>query len=91
MLTLDDVTTLTNKGYDPFVMPDLASMMVLNVTHHEIPTLVKPSRAEIEALDTDVLPQRALLDPQAYRGARCGPVVLCSLILYWLFSPVLVI
>lgn len=51
-------------------MPPSDSLVMLN-TSHEIVTQVRlPLQEEIEALNTDTLPPRELLDPSSMRGAR---------------------
>lgn len=51
-------------------MPPAQSLVMLNTSHDIITSIVLPNRAEIEALNSDTLPPRELLDPSSARGAR---------------------
>lgn len=65
-----DLDFLRDHGLDPFYMPPSHSLVMLNTSHDIVLRPRLPSVEEIEALNTDTLPPRELLDPSSMRGAR---------------------
>ncbi|EDQ85420.1 uncharacterized protein MONBRDRAFT_29316 [Monosiga brevicollis MX1] len=70
LITARDLKRLKARHFDPFALPPANKLLILNLTHDQVPELSQPKPAMLRILDGDQLPPREVLDPIHYRGAR---------------------